>query len=638
MSGVFFFGAVIGYALLVMWLLPRLKAGQALLVSVCGMLFTSFYLVIVLQWMRPAAYLLMYGGLTALAAMIVLLCFHGRRNASLRKRLSSVGFCFFIAICAVFVLLTPNHLLADHDSLSYWARAPKELFSFDRFYIHGDATMFHMDYIPLLAALQYCVVRTFGWRDVYLCYVTFACIAASIAAMVDLSSRRAFVRILTALLLFYAFGVLGQSFLAIRADAPMLCIFSAGLICLFLREDNSASELLSTICSCAVLLGFKIYSGLMFALVLALGLLIEWRCAAKRKEPLGSLRTAFFVSVCLIALMQLSWSGTFHYASALAAYQSAAANAAYFQEPFFGTRPLFQAAYLFEGNARTAQLRSVFTPENLARLSELSFATWNAYIRSKLVWSWLFLLPPLLLCGRAERSDRVRCLRMMFILLLSVLIYTLGLLGSYLVQAETSGDAVRYLSTAMTPIILVGVCLTARLIKRPVSYTWLAIATVGLFLIQPPVQSLSVFTQTQLEGDERLAIDFYQTEIEGQLSLDDSGKRTLLIDCSWDASEIRSVSFKTHAYAYYGLPLRVSVVQWPYGDYSVLEDLSETELLSMLISNRSELLILRVEDELYWDAVREWLPLDDDAESCAVYDVSYQNGELILVCRTNAEN
>ena len=106
----------------------------------------------------------------------------------------------------------------------YWARAVRELYVFDRFYIHGDATMFHMDYIPLLASLQYCVMRVFGWKDTYLLYVTFACIAASAAAMVDVSSRRLPVRIVTAVVLACAFLALGQSVLTTRADVPLSLI------------------------------------------------------------------------------------------------------------------------------------------------------------------------------------------------------------------------------------------------------------------------------------------------------------------------------------------------------------------------------------------------------------------------------
>ena len=62
MSGAVFFFSLIGYALLAMLAFPRLKAGPALLSGLCAMLFLSYVLVILLQWMIPASYLLLIAG------------------------------------------------------------------------------------------------------------------------------------------------------------------------------------------------------------------------------------------------------------------------------------------------------------------------------------------------------------------------------------------------------------------------------------------------------------------------------------------------------------------------------------------------------------------------------------------------
>ena len=242
MSGAMFFLSLIGYAFLAMLAFPRLKAGPALLSGLCAMLFLSYTFVILLQWMVPTAYLLLIAGWMFLAAGVAT-ALMGKRN--LRSRLHSVGLWYFVLLSVALMLVTRNTLIADHDSLAYWARAVRELYVFDRFYIHGDATMFHMDYIPLLASLQYCVMRVFGWKDAYLLYVTFACIAASAAAMVDVSSRRLPVRIVTAVVLACAFLALGQSVLTTRADVPMLAVFSGGICCLFLRMDDSADSVLT---------------------------------------------------------------------------------------------------------------------------------------------------------------------------------------------------------------------------------------------------------------------------------------------------------------------------------------------------------------------------------------------------------
>lgn len=122
MSGALFFFSLIGYALLAMLAFPRLKAGPALLSGLCAMLFLSYVLVILLQWMIPASYLLLIAGwmFLALGAAAALL---GRRN--LRSRLRSVGLCYFVLLCVALVLVTRNTLIADHDSLSYWGACGK---------------------------------------------------------------------------------------------------------------------------------------------------------------------------------------------------------------------------------------------------------------------------------------------------------------------------------------------------------------------------------------------------------------------------------------------------------------------------------------------------------------------------------
>lgn len=638
MSGAMFFLSLIGYAFLAMLAFPRLKAGPALLSGLCAMLFLSYTFVILLQWMVPTAYLLLIAGWMFLAAGIAT-ALMGKRN--LRSRLHSVGLWYFVLLSVALMLVTRNTLIADHDSLSYWARAVRELYVFDRFYIHGDATMFHMDYIPLLASLQYCVMRVFGWKDAYLLYVTFACIAASAAAMVDVSSRRPPVRIVTAVVLACAFLALGQSVLTTRADVPMLAVFSGGICCLFLRMDDSADSVLPCATAAAVLTGFKIYSGLLFSLILSAALLVEWRTAVRRNGPAHALRNAFWTAIGLAVMVQLSWSGLFAYSLELASYESAAADAAYLGETFSAATPVFSLSYLFSGNPRTGQLVASLTPENFSRIGQLALQTLGIYANSHLLWIWLFLLPPVGLSIRAAREHRSRCLRLIIFLAISGLIYALGLLGSYFVQAETSGDATRYLTTAMGPILLGSICLTVWLSDdfAPL-YPWcgLSLMTAGLCLLLSPGVWLASWIETCSQtyaSAPALAHDFYVYELEGQLSSEDAGKRALLLDASWGATEISSSSYKTHAYAYFALPVRVTTVEWVYGDYTQLDALSEESLRDMILANRCDLLILRLEDELYWDAVRSMLSLDDDAYPIAVYDVAYEDGNLSLSCRVS---
>lgn len=84
---------------------------------------------------------------------------------------------------------------------------------------------------------------------------------------------------------------------------------------------------------------------------------------------------------------------------------------------------------------------------------------------------------------------------------------------------------------------------------------------------------------------------------------------------------------------YDGTPLRLHVWQYPYGNYDALDSIDQEALWQALDQNRCELLILRVEDELYWDALRDALELEDSAEPIAVYDVRRENGVISLTQR-----
>ena len=264
MAGSLFFLCVIGYALVIMLLLPKIKAGAALLCSICGMLFVSFWGVIMAEWMIPVAYLVIYGGLACFLAGAAAA---GMKKCSLHTRLLSPGLLFFVLAAAAAVVSGREMLIQDHDALSYWARAVKELFTFDRFYIHADSNMFHMDYIPLMASLQYSVVRVFGWQDGYLSYIPAACVAASIAALTDQVKCKRWFAVILSFVLYYSYRVFGFSLGGLRADGPMLIVFTSGLLTLLMREEDTPSAFVPALFVCAVLTGFKIYSGLMYAAV-----------------------------------------------------------------------------------------------------------------------------------------------------------------------------------------------------------------------------------------------------------------------------------------------------------------------------------------------------------------------------------
>jgi len=131
--------------------------------------------------------------------------------------------------------------------------------------------------------------------------------------------------------------------------------------------------------------------------------------------------------------------------------------------------------------------------------------------------------------------------------------------------------------------------------------------------------------------ESALAVDFYEYEINGLLTEEDYGKRALLLENSYQATEVSSKSGKTHAYAYYALPVRVlEPIYYIYGDYTQLDETFDAEQLKQqIINSRCDLLIVRMEDFLYWEAVCDALELYGDYDdSIGVYDVIYEDGEL----------
>ena len=637
--GVLFFFSVLGYTLLLMLALPKMKAGAALLSSVCAMLFIAYYGVIILGLMIPVAYVLIYGGLAGFAAGSVCTLLNIR---NLRMRVLSPGMLVFVLICFYCLCEAPFIVIQDHDSMSYWARAVKELYTFNRFYIHENATMFHTDYIPLLASLQYCVVRVFGWQDAYPTFVTSVCIAASVAALAG-SFKKGWLSVIMAVLFVYGYRIFGFGLHDMRADGPMLMLFAAGLLSLITRDDNNWLSLLAPVLVCSVIVGFKIYSGLMFAVVILLGFLIEWRGAAKQKLPCRPLAAASILSAVLIIALQVSWSVLFNYTTA-----AAQAESAFLQMEYTGTASLasdvsVSVGQLLSGNPRTAELMQSFTPEKIERFLMLAGETLQTYASSRLIWIWLFILPVIILCVVASREKRKAVIKILCLLVLTFLIYLMGLFGSYFVQAETAGAALNYLSTASAPLLICALFLTGWLAQdglRAAAAISLAVMTGGMIALASPAVLLPDLEKDEYKIEAALAVDFYEYDIPGLLTEEDFGKRALLLESSYQATEVSSKSGKTHAYAYFGLPVRVlEPVYYIYGDYTQLEDGFNGEWLRQhIINSRCDLLIVRVEDFLYWEEISDALELYGDYDDCiGVYDVIYENGELSFEFRLPEE-
>ncbi len=629
MSGALFFVALMGWAAVLMLLVPKLRAGAALMGGFCAMLFAAYYGVIIAGLMRPTAYVIMIGGLVAFGVGAAAFVCNWR---NLRRRLVCIPAGFYILSCLLIAWSANGLIFNDHDAYSFWARAAKELYTFDRFYIHGEVNMYHMDYIPLLAALQYAIVRVFGWQEAFLTYVPAVCMVTCTAAMAELLPgwRK---RIAFCALGVYAYIAFGFDILNLRADGPMLMLFTAGVVCLFARKDSNVSSLLTVLCAAMVLTGLKIYSGLMFSAVLAAALGFEWLRLRRAHQPTGFLGTAFWISVVSIVLMHMSWSILYNYTSAAAAAQAAAARAAYVGKNLSDTEAAVELGTLLSGNYRTKELLSSFTPEKIANFLALAKTTIVMYIESKLKGAPLFALLaslPVLLC---EKEDRKRFLRVLVWLITAGMVYLFGLFASYFVQAETAPAAVVYLSTVSSPFLIAGVFAVLHSMKGRAKWpsaAVLAVMTGLLVFFLPPELMVFQHSNDRYNEYETLAHSFYTEELNGLITAEDAGKSALLIDSTEASAQLRSRSYKTHVYQYYALPLRVAEPTYlPYGEEDPRGQATAAVLYDRLKYFCSDLLILRIEDEAHWQAVRDALNLHGENDTpFGVYDVSYADGQF----------
>ena len=639
-----------------MLLFPRLKMGAALFSAVCCMLFASYVGVILMNWAIPVAYVLMVGGLICLAALLPLIALDHR---NLRGRMLSVPFWAYLSLCSLFVFLTYGKMNTGHDDFSFWARAVKELFILNRSYFQAGNNMFHMDYIPMAASLQYCIVRVFGWQDAFLAYVPIACVITGICAMADfLLKKRYGVFFIVIALLYYP--ALAFEFGQLTADGSLSVVFCSALLCLCYRKDVHASSLLPVICAIAILPGLKIYSGLLFAVLLTV--LLLWSVKKERAKPpvefpkdvacsTGPNRIPMRFAVlacCLMLFTQFSWSGYYHFQSRRMDYENILAQASYENQslPEDLQVPSLTLRDIFAGNPRTSSLSSALTPEALDQVGDLIGITGTMYQKSYLPAALLFLLPLLWIAWQSNGRDRTVVLTLLFSMLAAGILYTLGLFAGYFVQPEIYGGVITYLSTVHMPVILTALFVCV----RSVSLHWdkagkgAALCLLLSLLALPIVIQASHFPMPRFkpvemnEGSVYHAKSFWEEEVSALLGEEDQQARAVLMDATWEATDITSKSSITHTYQYFALPMRVSVWQFEWGNYEAAESITRDFLVDAVKASRSNLLILRTDDFMYEDAFALALDVETDADMPWVFDVGRENGEVIFTQRNEDDD
>lgn len=637
---ILFFIVIAGYAMGLMAVFPRLKAGNALLSALCGMLFVSYWGVIILGWMQYSAWMIMLGGLVCFMIAVTLAIVN---KCTLRARFCNVSFYLYFVLCILLVVFHHEYQVASHDSLSFWARATKELFTFNSGYMNGNSNISHADYIPLFASLQYAIVHVFGWHDLSLVFVPFVCVITSLLAVADAFSSKplAALFVLLGMIIYPMYGFVITD---ITVDGALSILFAGALLILATRRDASFSSLLSVILVIAILPGVKIYSGLLFALVLTGIIASQWswkKPQAKNSElPVNmdvKLRYPIIALVMLLAI-QTSWSGYYHYHSRLGEYQ----NQKMLYLDYLGqslpaelSMPSFELKDLAAGNPRSAAFVEAVLPEKYEQVGEMIAETWQMYIRSNLPTALFFamlLLISMLMKKGYEKAQRKIVLVTLFS---SFILYVGGLFAGYFVQAEILGAATNYLRTVSIPFVIAAAFFLAQSIQNSNGWRRVGLyatgATMVLYLVLCTDTIHGMFPRMKTDDITYVthARSFFEDEVlQELLSQEDENARAIIIDCTWDASEeIKSKSGITHAYQYYALPMRFYVYQFPYGNSDPLEGMTYDFLSNAAIQNRANLLLLRLDDTMYIDAFAEILEVDPYIDMPWVVDIVVKDGQ-----------
>ena len=616
MTDGWYFASLLGWALAWMALVRPLRLGQALLCAVCGMLLTAYLGVIVLPLRQVTAYFLMAGGLAALAAGLVLLLLDKRQ---LRQRVLRPSLLIWLLLCTGCLLALKDVLITDHDSYSYWMRIVRELYTDGRFPIHMDTNMSHTDYFPMLAALQYCVVQLFGWQDAGLLMVITSAILAACLAIGDLLEGT-WLPALTGAVLAYLFSAFGLTVFSTRGDGPMAALLTAGLLCLFFRRDDRPASWLPSLCAAAVLTGMKIYSGLLFALVIGASMLFSIPGVKRSGQPVRALCWMSWLAVLLPVIVHFSWSILYHYHSQLAYEQAELAKAAYGLTPAVASVSAPSLASLLGGNPRTGELMGSLSSGLWVRLQPLVAQFGDSLWHSAYPWLLAGVVLAIVLAAFQPKAQRRRMLGALLALAVAAVCYTVGLIAGFVVQEEIAAVALNYMNTALTPVLL-----------------FLAFLLICLLAGQDEAWRFPAKLPAHwpVENDEGFlrpfAVEYYEDELDSFPFEEYANRHALLIDCSYASAEIKSSSGKTHAYQYFALPMRMHIVQYPVEDYDRLGELTADNIYRLLRENRCDFLFLRIDDYLYWEQIDEALGLEEQCgwpEPVGVYAVSYDGDEI----------
>lgn len=638
-----YFVSLLGYGLVIKTLLPRLKLGVAIFCAFICMAFFSYTFMIILGVFAFSAYLLIFGGIFAfiIIGITELIKYKKRRDQCLSKS-DLFTILVYLMFVSFLIILLSDGVFKEHDAYSFWGRAARELYVFDKGYFNADTNIAHWDYNPLFATMQYAVTRVFGWQTKYVYYIIIGMFTTGFCAIMEfIEGWKQKLAFLFLTILFYPMIVWQHSTTCLGADASLALLFVTGVLCWQSRENEDIASALPTILAAVILPAVKLYSGLMLSIILVIMLFTS---IIKNKKT--TLRIALGIMLAGILYMQCSWSAYYNYNVDKVEYERAMAAYKYLGggvEPENSLeKPTFKISYFIKGNPRTEKLAMEIGEDNISEMLRLSKQSIDRFVDTDLYNSSMYIVTLVflsmfaytLLAKVAWKNKNKEMLYTIIWIWVATIIYVLGMFATYLVQPETEGSVMRYIGVVVIPMVISLLYYTCKYWKcgdevlSELSSKILLTVLLILILDCKPRKVVDAYSAKQsLEyGSATYVQNEFENELKELWAECSDTDRILIIDNNEKNVKLSRTGL-VYAYQYYALPKRGQALYFEYGNKEAVETVTGDYLKEKVISNRIDTLIVMIDDEDLQKKLTDILTIPVNNET-QIIDVAMVNGDL----------
>lgn len=451
--GICFFISLLGYTLLMKRLLPNIKIGSAFYSVYLGMLLCSYIFVILFNLYQLSAYIILYVGILLLIVIFILNFVKKDKFLSSQEIKMIIG---TIGLLGLFIYLLGDGALKVHDAYSFWGRAAKELYTFDKFYINPESNMSHTDYNPIMASLQYCITRAFGWKEKYLFYPIIACVTVCFTMLCDFV-KTFWGKVLFILMSLCCITFFGSTFSTtfLGADLCLGLIFGTSAIRFVYRENDNIIEMLPILLSILILPAIKLYTGLLFSVILIVLMIVD------KIEPFYKKKRYILIGLLCVLFMQLNWSVVYNYHIQKKNYVTENNIKEYMGEEYEDNFHL-SIKELVKGNPRNDSfLNSIDNKDVTDNVKGLINQTLNIFNTQELygvhltvIQTFLVFILGILYLRWTDKEQKERISKCIKIFGISIVLYIGGMFATYFVEPGTAAEPIRYIGIAVIPIIV----------------------------------------------------------------------------------------------------------------------------------------------------------------------------------------